>query len=183
MNTKQAWDTLRPIFSRLPEVYRENSLADNLVIYWEELLISNKDKIDDLPRQLDPTTCDANWLDFLAPLCGFTGQYWDISWPVASKRLLLSNSYTFIWTSKGSREVLSFVLNALNIQHKIVTGDNWILGTSRLGIDTLGNAAWEYQILLPTFYKLEGPEFKLTARINRLFGPLWCKSQILYDYL
>lgn len=183
MNTKEAWDSGRPIFSRMPEIYKENYIADNLLIYWETLLISLKTKIDDLPRQLDPNTCDSNWLDFLAPICGFTGDYWDNNWSDDSKRLLLANSYNFIWANKGSRQVLSFVLNSLNINHRIETGDNWIVGVSQLGIDKLGNNAWDYQILLPKYYRLNGSEFILTDKINKLYGPLYCKSQIIYDYI
>lgn len=182
MNTKQAWDTGRPILSRMPNIYIENEVTDYLTAYWDDLLIENKAKLDDLPRQLDPTLCDVNWLDYLAPLCGFTGEYWDASWPVSGKRQLLANSYTFIWPNKGSRLVLSFVLNALGVNHRITTGQNWIIGKSQLGVDTLGSSPWEYQIKLPTYYKLNGQEFKLATKINKLYGPLWCKSQILYDY-
>ncbi|MBD2452240.1 hypothetical protein H6G76_35105 [Nostoc sp. FACHB-152] len=178
--TYQAWQTGRPIFSRLPEVYQENPVADWLTEYWDELLTQNKAKIDDLPRNLDPTTCDENWLDFLAPLCGFTGEYWDKSWKTSSKRLLLANSYTLIWKNKGSREVLSFVLNALGIEHEIWTGSSFILGVSQVSIDKLGSGAWQYKVLLPSRYAQEGYEFKLARKINRLFGPLWCKSEVRY---
>jgi hypothetical protein len=154
-----------------------------LTAYWDELLISLKTKVDDLPRQLNPLLCDANWLDFLAPLCGFTDEYWDSTWKASSKRLLLANSYTLIWRDKGSKEVLSFILNALEISHDIWTGSSFILGTSRVGINSLGVAAWDYKILLPSQYNLDGYEFKLANKVNRLFGPLWCRSEVTYKHL
>lgn len=178
--TYEAWSTGRPILSRLPEVYQDNEVSDYLTIYWDELLTSLKFKIDDLPRQLSPLTCDDKWLDFLAPLCGFTGNYWDTNWKPSSKRILLSNAYLFIWKNKGTRVVLSFVLNALEIEHLIWEGSNFILGVSQLDKTSLGNAAWEYKILLPGKYKLNGYEFKLAEKINKLFGPLWCGSEVTY---
>lgn len=178
--TYEAWSTERPIFSRLPEVYQDNEVADWLTIYWDELLASLKYKIDDLPRQLSPLTCDDKWLDFLAPLCGFTGDYWDRDWKSSSKRLLLTNSYKFIWSNKGTRTVLSFVLNALDIDHTIWEGSKFVLGVSQLDIDSLGTAAWEYKILLPNYYQYKGYEWKLAEKINKLFGPLWCGSEVIY---
>jgi phage tail-like protein len=183
MNTKEAWQSGRPIFSRLPNIYKENPLADNLVIYWEDVLVDAKNIVDDLPRQLNPLLCDANWLDFLASLCGFTGDYWDKEWAEESKRVLLANSYSFIWPNKGSRQALSFILNALFIEHKIYVEGAWVIGTSQLGIDQLGSSNWTYQILLPLKYNLEGVEFSLANKINRLYGPLWCKSEVIHDYL
>ncbi|ANV88504.1 phage tail protein [Picosynechococcus sp. PCC 7117] len=183
MNTYEAWSTGRPIYSRLPDSYKENNVADHITSFWDQLLVDYKAKVDDLPRQLDPTNCDASWLDFLAPLCGFYGEYWDTNWPEDSKRLLLANSYTLIWKDKGSREALSFILSALHIDHKIWEGNGFILGTSQLGIDTLGTAAWQYKILLPKKYKPNSYEFQLANKINRLHGPLWCESEVIYEHL
>jgi phage tail P2-like protein len=179
-STYEAWSSGRPIFSRLPEVYQDNQLSDWLTVYWDEMLASLKSKIDDLPRQLSPLTCDENWLDYLAPLCGFTGEYWDRNWKASSKRLLLNNSYSFIWRNKGTRNVLSFVLNALEIDHIIWEGSKWVLGVSQVSIDILGTSAWEYKILLPNYYQYKGYEWKLAEKINRLYGPLWCGSEVRY---
>lgn len=181
-STYQAWVVEeRPIYSRLPECYKDNNIADILTVFWDELLINLKDKIYDIPRQLDPETCDPIWLDFLAPLCGFTGEYWDTKWDTQAKRTLLLNSYSFIWKNKGTQEVLSFILNTLGIDHKIWTGQAFVLGVSKVSIDRLGDAVWEYKILLPSYYTSEGNEFKLARKINSLFGPLWCKSEVRYE--
>ena len=170
----------RPIYSRLPETYTDNNIADWLTHYYDELLIQLNTKIDDIPRQLNPALCDPVWLDFLAPLCGFTPDYWDVKWTVAAKRTLLSNSWSYIWKNKGTKEVLSFILNALDIEHEIVQGSDFILGKSQLSLDSLGESAWEYVIYLPTSYEPNGYEFQLTRRINSLFGCYWCRSSVEY---
>lgn len=178
--TYEAWVIEQaPIFSRLPEVYRDNPVTQYLITFWDELLAATKDNIDDLPRQLNPLTCDENWLDFLAPLCSFTGIYWDKEWNPLYKRRLLANSYKYIWSNKGSKDTLSRILTYFNIKHLIVPAGSFIFGESTVG-SPLGLGAWEYTIYLPTAYQ-NRPQFKLTEKLNRLFGPLWCESHIILD--
>ncbi|MBD2168071.1 hypothetical protein H6G04_27170 [Calothrix membranacea FACHB-236] len=181
MQTYQAWVVEKaPIFSRLPEVYRDNQVTGYLTTFWDELLIATKDKIDDIPRQLNPLTCDANWLDFLAPLCGFTGIYWDKNWLESHKRNLLFNSYTKIWNNKGSRECLSTVLRCFDIAHEIASKGDFIFGQSKLGVDPLGRSSWEYVIYLKELYR-DTPVVNLVNKLNTLFGPCWCRSEIQFN--
>ncbi|BBD59512.1 hypothetical protein NIES2109_22990 [Nostoc sp. HK-01] len=180
MHTKEAWASGRPIFSRLPDVYQDNPVTDWLTIYFDELLVGTKQTVDDLSNQFNPLTCETRWLDYIAPLFGFSGAYWDRGWAEASKRALLSGAYTTIWKNRGTRASLSYVLTSLNIEHSIWEGSTFILGTSQLSIGTLGSGAWKYKILLPRRYSFGGYEFKLTQKIDRLFGNLWCESEVIY---
>lgn len=180
MQTAEAWNTGRPIFSRLPEVYKNNLVADYLTNFFDELLYKTKLKVDDIPRQLNPLNCDSNWLDFLAPLCGFTGKYWDRSWQDNHKRNLLFNSYKKIWNNKGSKEGLSTVLSCFEIPHAIGSRNDFILGFSKVGVDPLGNSAYEYTIYLKNSYR-DTPQVKLVEKLNKLFGPCWCKSNIEFN--
>lgn len=177
--TQTAWNSGKPISSRLPEVYQENEVAEYLTQFWDELLVGTKLKIDDLSRQLNPLECDENWLDFLAPLCGFTEVYWDKTWGAGAKRLLLHNSYSTIWPNKGSKEVLSLVLTCFNIQHLITSRGDFIIGSSSVG-DALGTSAWEYIIYLPTIYRNKTQQ-KLTEKLNILYGPCWCSTEIIFN--
>lgn len=179
MQTSESWATNKPIHSRLPECYQTNEITEWLTGYFDELLVETKTKVDDLPRQLNPLLCDPEWLDFLAPLTGFTGDYWDKTWATQTKRLLISNSYINIWPGKGSKEVLSLVLDCFDIRHLITSRGNFILGTSTTG-DPLGTSAWEYIIYLPNAYKY-GDKFKLTQKLNSLYGPYWCSTEILFN--
>jgi hypothetical protein len=184
MNTYDAWVTeKRPIYSRLPDCYKpedgeEEAISDWLTYYFDQLLIGTKDKADNLSINLDPLTCDVEWLSFLAPLCGWYG-IWDETWDTEAKRTLLSNSYTLIWPNKGSLEVLDFVLDTLGVRHLIKLGQSFLVDISLVG-DPIGSIAWNYDILLPSEYHGQ-PEYKLTERINRLFGPCWCESSIIFD--
>jgi hypothetical protein len=118
------------------------------------------------------------WLDLLAPLCGWYG-YWDKTWPEVSKRQLLANSYTRIWPYHGTADTLSFVLNTLGVSHVITQGESFIIGRNEVG-DAIGDVAWQYDVVLSTSL-FNSDVATLAKKINRLFGPLWTKSRILFD--
>lgn len=180
MDIYQAWSTGRPIFQRLPECYRDNNIADYLTQFWDSLLLQEKARVDDLERQLNPLTCDSNWLDFLAPLCGFTGKFWDKNWNDYAKRNLLASAYTLIWCNKGSKDTLSLVLSCFQIPNVISSKGDFILGSSQVGIEPLGSAAWEYTIYLQS--NSNNPQtVSLVKKLNKLFGPCWCKSHIEFN--
>jgi hypothetical protein len=183
----QAWRELKkPIFSRMPSEIEGSSFQDYiatdwLLNYWDVEFVKSLEKCEDLVRQFNPTLCDPEYLDFLAPLCGWTPPYWDVSYPTESKRVLLSASYYLIWANKGSREVLSYVLNSLGINHRIVTAGSFILGISQVSVNELGTGSWEFEILLPLIYPLDGYEFKVTAKIAHLFAPAWVSYVIRHE--
>jgi hypothetical protein len=183
MDTYEAWKDGRPTFNRLPGIndgYTGNPVADWLTDYPDQIFAGLLYMADVVSyRQVDPLVCDETWLDLLASLCGWHGEYWDRAWPVNSKRILLANSYTVIWPNYGSSSTLSFVLGALGILHVIQEGQSFIIGRDEVG-EALGAIAWDYDIILPTAY-FNTPRLKLTQRIDSLFAPIWCTSQILFD--
>lgn len=159
--------------------YLDNPVCDWLATPADEVLTGTKDKLDDLPRQLDPLTCDEEWLDYLAALCGATGNYWQKDWPELAKRIFLSESYKTIWPGKGTQEIMSFVLITLDILHVIRPKSSFILGESKVG-DELGLQGWQYEIFLPSAYF--GTSVANTViGVNDLFGPCWCVSELVYD--
>jgi hypothetical protein len=172
----------RPVYSNTPGVnggYSENTVADWLTQPVDDLFIEIRDKVDDLGRQLNPLTCDEEWLDFIAGLCGFTGRYWDKKWNVQAKRTLLNASFSLIWPFKGTSRVLSFILNAFDIKHVIQEGTSFIIGVDEVG-DEIGFVAWDYTILLPNeYYKSE--KETLTRRLDSLFGPCWCTKKLVFS--
>lgn len=183
LNTYEAWRNGRPVFNRLPGIngsYQANVVADYLAQFPDTELTSAKSKaLDNIRRQVDPLTCDVSWLDFLSSICGWHGDYWDRSWPEASKRQLLANSYSLIWPKYGTSEALSFVLNTLGVTHLIQQGQSFIIGREAIG-DALGAIAWEYDIVLPSAF-FNSDAHRLAERIDRLFGPIWCRSRIIFD--
>lgn len=177
----ERWATGRPIYSLLPGVNEpyQTEVADWLTAFSDAVLTRSKfGTVDDGARQVDPLKCDARWLDLLAPLCGWYG-YWDKSWPEASKRQLLANSYTKIWPYHGTTSALSFVLTVLGVSHVITQGESFIIGRNKIG-DEIGDVAWQYDVTLPTSL-YNSPQEILARRINKFFGPLWCKSEILFS--
>jgi hypothetical protein len=181
MSTFERWARGRPTLDALPGInggYTDNPVADWLTAPADAVLMATKAKVDDMGRQLSPADCDPEWLDFMAPLLGFDGEFWDRGWPEAAKRSLLQNSQ-FIWEQHGTREVLRLILNAFQIRHLIVEAGAFIIGVGRVG-DPIGFNPWAYEIYLPTEYQYT-PVVRLTERLNSLHGPCWCSSEILFD--
>ena len=179
MDTYSAWKNGRPVLNRLPEVYQDNPIADWLTDHVDEVMQGLRYMIEVVaPRQVDPLLCEDTWLDLLSNLCGWYG-LWDASWPESSKRVLLANSYTIIWPNYGTAQTLSFVLQTLGVTHVIQEGQSFIIGREAVG-DEIGAVAWEYDIILPTSL-FNTREYKLAVRINELFGPIHCRSRILFD--
>jgi hypothetical protein len=138
-----------PVSGLLPGVnggYSENDVTRWLTSPWDSLYLKVRDDIDNFSQQLNPETCDEEYLDFLAGLCGFTGVYWDRNWDVGAKRKLLTRSQDLIWRYKGSSIVLSYVLNAFNIKHLLQQGESFIIGIDEVG-DEIGVVAWDYKII------------------------------------
>lgn len=159
----------------------QDEISDAVTYFWDQELVYLLEKIKDVERQIDPVRCDPEWLDFLAPLFGFTEEFWDRSWSVNSKRALLKNAYSGvdIWARKGTADVLSFVLSSLEIKNEVIQNGSFIIGTDTVG-EPIGRIAWDYTIYLPAIYQ-NTPIEKLTKRINELFGACYCQSRIIYD--
>lgn len=181
--TYQRWfEEERPVKGLLPGIngkYTENLVADWLTQPSDNLLIGLQNLFLAYGEQLNPLTASAEYLDFAASFCGFTGQYWDRNWPIEAKRQLLLLSFELIWPRKGTAEVLSYVLNAFGILHIIQQGESFIIGRNVVG-DELGTIAWDYTIILPDYY-YQTPNAKLTEKLNFLYGPCWCTNDIIYD--
>lgn len=187
MNPKTAWVTdQRPIYSRLPQISQRYKAEnpDNptnwITLWFDELLVATKATIDDLPRQLNALTCDPEWIDFVAYLSGFSGEYWDKSWNLATKRAIASRA-NWIWANKGTREVLEYLFNALNLSAAIWINSGFYVDESLLDIDTLSEPQYQYFVTVPLSYDRDGAQFRLAEKINRLFGPIVCDSSVCYD--
>ncbi|NDJ20940.1 hypothetical protein GS682_04630 [Nostoc sp. B(2019)] len=186
-----AWELLRPIYKRLPiaeEKYQVsqddpelNPVADWLTLPVDEYLIVVKAAVDNFYTDyLDPTTAKAENLDWLAQLCGFTGEYWETSWTEAQKRSLIANAFTFIWESKGTRAVLEFLLDTFSIQSKVYLLGEFLAGRNVAG-DALGGESLEYFLLLPLAYLRTSYQWRLATKFNRLYGPVYVKSTVCYS--
>lgn len=182
MSDPKAWVDALPMTGNLPEVYRENEVAQWLSTPWDKFLYGLKAKIDEIfLRQLDPETCDHEWLDYLAALSGFVGDYWDARWDEGIKRTLIKQGLGFLWVRRGTRGVLDFVLKLfLGNQFDIWTESEFRADVTPLDAE-LGEPEFRYFIRLPLTFLRGGEEFRLAERINRLYGAFYCDSEVIYD--
>ena|GEM_PF-2044415 len=181
MTLNELWLDNRPIYNRLPGVnggYKTDVVAW-LTAFWDEETIKALLDVEDFDRQVDPDLCDEQYLDFLAGLFGWSGIYWNSSWPTPTKRTLLSRSFDKIWINKGSRETLTFIITAFGIPNLIIEGTSFIIGQSEVG-DQLGDIAWEYVIYLPTRY-FRSPTEILVRQLDKLFSPVWTDGTLIFD--
>lgn len=188
-----SWQTGRPIYDRLPgqnETYnKENPTADDPAIAdwltspWDELLTGLRTTIDNIPQDmLDPATAKAENLDWLAQLCGFTGDYWDSNWPVAVKRSLIANSLNYIWENKGTRDLLEWLIALFELEASVYQVGSWLAGISVVG-DPIGDveSVFQYYIVVSLDYLRTSTQWKLLERLNRLYGPVYSDSRVCYD--
>jgi Phage tail protein (Tail_P2_I) len=196
MDTATAWATGKPVYSRLPginEGYRKDEdpnvirddpeelpIAKWLTDFWDALLVAKKAQLDDIKnRQMNPLECDPEWLDLLAVMAGFTGEYWDKSWPVEVKRQLVFHAFTLIWANKGSEAVLRFLLDTFGINYDIWMGDQFLAGIDGAGSE-VGAPQWRYVIRVGLEYLRNSDQFKLAEKLNRLYGPLFTDNRVAF---
>ena len=178
-----SWSSQRPIFNRLPAEYRNSAPADWFTVPWDELLISSKLQGDNFYTNfLNPVSAQAAVLDWLGQFCGFTGEYWESSWAESIKRTLIAESYTRIWPGKGSRDLLDWLIgDAFSLQAAIYIPNEFLADVSRAG-DTLGaETGLIYYIRAPLQYARNSNEWLTLENLNRLYGPVYAKSRIVYD--
>ena len=176
------WSSGRPIFNRLPVPYQNSSPANWFTEPWDKVLIDTKLQGDDFyTNYLNPSTALESVLDWLAQFCGFTGEYWDSSWPVSIKRTLIQESYQRIWPQKGSRELLEWLISTFSLQAAVYIPGEFLAGVSRAG-DTLGSdTGLVYYIRLPLLYPRTSTEWLTVENINQLYGPVYAKSRVMYE--
>jgi Phage tail protein (Tail_P2_I) len=179
---KEAWDTERPIYKRLPNRNGgyENEVTDWLTGYWDEISVNARSLSESLlNKQYNPLICDPEWLDYLAVLYGWDKKHWQKNWKIESKRLLLSRSLDYIWENKGNKDVLVYVLNSLFIKNRVLEVGSFIIGTSTVG-QPIGSSPWEFSVILPTAY-INSDVLPLVKFIVERFSPCWCEVTYFYD--
>lgn len=179
------WQDGKPILGRLPiesQQYQGNEVVEWLVDPWDRLLVAARDQGVNLYRDyFDPATCKAEAIDWLAQIAGFTGQYWDASWPLDVKRTLIAEAYLRIWPTKGSRDLLDWLIALFELQAQVYLLGDFLAGISVAG-DPIGSGeGFQYWIRVPLAYLRTGASWKLVEKLNDLYGPVYCESQVCYD--
>jgi len=179
------WSTQKPIYDRLPsdsERYNGNPVVAAICQPFDAILISYKSAIDNFSRDfLDPDTARSDALDWLGQLCGFTGKFWQADWTDAQKRLLIKNSHSFIWNNKGTYRLLYWLLNTVfAIPAQIYQVGDFLADISAAD-DDLGGDQLQYYVLMPITYETTSKEFRLAERLNYLYMPVFCDSDVVCD--
>ena len=187
VNRGFAWDSCQPILLSLPglfQAYTENECVEVLVDYWDELYCGTKTKIDDMDRQLNPQTCDEEYLPLLGYVAGFSGNYAILDcFDVACQREIISRSHSFVWAFKGSRPVLDFLLGCLGINYTYYEVKDFLVGINAIGdsISSEGEELINYY-LVPSSYERNGAEWSKITKIVELFTPISASNIVSYEH-
>jgi hypothetical protein len=179
------WDTGRPIYHRLPsdaEQYQGNPVVDAITTPYDEILMQYKAALDSFEANfLNPDTARSDALDWLAQLCGFTGEYWMTEWADTAKRKLIKNSHLFIWRNKGTERLLVWLLNdVFELGAQVYQIGSFRADISAAG-DDVGGDGLEYYILMQFRYETTSKEWRLAESLNRLYMPVFTDSNVVYD--
>ena len=180
------WSTNRPIYDRLPsdaERYNGNPVVAAICQPFDAILISYKSALSNFERDfLNFATARSDALDWLAMNCGFTGKFWQADWTDAQKRLLIQNSHSFIWNNKGTYRLLYWLLNTVfALGAQIYQVGDFLADINAADDDSLGGDQLQYYVLLPIIFETTSKEFLLAQRLNYLYMPIFCDSDVVYD--
>lgn len=175
------WANKRPTLDSLPEKgYQDNDVAIALTSWVDAKMSAKADQLQNFYRQLDPSTCDANKLDYLAFLNGLSGSYWNTSWQESTKRTFIQYAHSELWQYRGTKRSLSFVLDTHQIKHRL-----WFDSSSLLPFtlpQVLGSYHLRFYIRLPISYVRDGWHWKEAQRTAKNFAPAIVGHQVCHEY-
>ena len=178
------WLNNRPILDNLPGFngrYNRNPIADWITNYFDELFVDTRNSVTLIENYLnDLDNCPEEYLNFFANLAGFYEKYWDENYPVSLKIALIKKA-NWVFSNKGSKEVLNYVLENYGIENIITNDSDFVLGSSVVG-DKLGSFPFSYLIYInprtPNIDQLK----KAIPIFVSLYGPCWCKTTVIEDF-
>jgi len=191
-----AWEDGKPIYLRLPgensgytkdedfddyDPISDPPIARWLTEFWDEFLVETKDKCTNIyTSHLNPETADTPNLDWLAQLCGFTGDYWNSTWHEYFKRSLIANSFNFIWPNKGSKILFEWLLYLFGYNARIFQLGEFLVDINIVG-DLLGGRPLEYYIVVSLSYLRTSKAWEQIELLNRIYGPVYQESRVCYN--
>ena len=179
------WSTNRPIYDRLPsdaERYNGNPIVDAITQPIDSILVSYRAALSNFERDfLNADTARSDALDWLAMNCGFTGKFWQADWTDAQKRLLIKNSHSFIWANKGTERLLIWLLSVFAIDATVLSTGDFLADINAADDDSVGGSQLEYFIVMSIVYETTSKEWRLALRLNYLYMPIFCDSDVVYD--
>lgn len=180
-----AWDESAPITKRLPRFGWQdgNAAVEAVVGAYDTVFMELYQTIQDFEKDfIDPDTCRADALDWLAQLMGFTEDYWDNSWAESIKRQLIKDAQQIVWRYKGTFYLLQYLIDLFGLNVRIELKGQWRVGVSKIG-DPIGGALLDYSLVIGSDtdpgYARNSPEWRLIERLNRLYMPCWAAPQTL----
>lgn len=176
----EPWDKGKPVTLRLPkDGYQNNPDVVALLSQPDGFLTETKALLETLYLKLNGTDTPAAWLDYVAWLLGWSGDYWDTLWSdeVKVALILISNS---VWEHLGQVGLLAQILDIHGIEHSLWTETALQMGFAMPAVFTTPKG--RLYIRLPLRYLRNGNEFKEARRIRRNYVPCVITSAVVYKH-
>jgi phage tail-like protein len=155
----------RPVFDKLPvRGYQDNVTVDALLQFYEEKLVATGNAVQGLHLNLNPTTCPANYLDWLAFMVGMVPPYYSYGWKEAVKRkaIVAAND---VFKYRGTEKALRMALDVHSFTYGLYTSDDlklpFVFGNTTSRFGKKSSTAY---VQLPLKYTRNGYEFRETQK-------------------
>lgn len=196
MTLINGWATGRPIYHRLPvdcqqyqrEPVDENDIipADVLTDWFDVFLMASKLSVDNLfVDYLQPNTAKSSALDWLAQICGFTGEFWDATWDDTIKRQLIADSYRFIWPNRGNSDVLVYLIQLFQLPtyplFNIYIVPYWLANITNTP-NIAGRVPDQFFIRLLNTTIRDDWFWHQAKDFVKLYSPAWVNGVVCFDY-
>jgi hypothetical protein len=168
-----SWENNRPIYHKLPAAsgdFQGNEIVDHLTSYWDNLLVSTKQMIDN-PDQWLGSSPNTYFLDWVAiGLCGF-GVFWDPDLPDPIKVQLI-RSYDRI-RNRTNRISNDLLVDLICSGARLVRISIARAGVSRTGLsNTYFPRDNRYWIRVPHEYERSGLIWRMLERLITDWFPI-----------
>lgn len=187
------WHNLRPIFNRLPIVYREPNDGDNpsnwLTDFWDDFYVDIKEVAEAFfERHIDPATAETENLDWAATtIYGYLGEYWNPLWSDNVKRQLMTDAYPYLWVERGTQGVIEYLLDLHQVPTFPEAGKIWFVPPLYAGVNTIvpcqvAYAPFQFDIRLDSFEERTAPAWVESYRVTELYTPIWSLPIVGHKY-
>ena len=161
--------------------YSDNEAVRWMLSPWDSYTAALIDSLRNFyARSLDPLSCSAKYLDWLAQWAGYTAFYWDSAWPERVKRTLIAEAFTRVWPTKGSLSLIVWLFELFQISARILSSSSPFRADVSVAGDRVGGPVAEFHILLPLEYSRAG-EWVLVRKLIALYAPIWIGYTVSYQ--
>lgn len=158
--------------------YQDNPVLIKALTYFDEFVKSQRDFLQSFYLQLHPDTCEDKYLDLLAYLVGFSGEFWDAGWTPEIKRTLITNAHPRIWPERGRLDLIYWLIGVLGLDVLPWSSQPLVLPLKLPS--KFGSHAYKVFLRVPFHYSRGMKLWNDVERLRRNYLPATTLSRTVY---